>query len=597
MKGIEGWNWRGERIPVERVLKRYQLRIEDRPGPWRVASLREMHGRPLLRARFVGGAGRGVVWRSVGGLTIESPLEGERAELPVNGGSSYDPARGPGPWSVEPLDGGQAVHGLGLALGLPDGPPEEADNRYQTVEVTWRHAAEPDVPVAEPSVDLVLGWELPNRPAVHPEEWRRFDALGAAIAKIRPYHVLDATEGPRTLDGLIRRGVRVAIRPDADGDLERDWAANNRRLSAAAKLILAAGAPPPIFLIPDSEPNLHGRPVPPGYFERLELARAALVALFGESARLVSPPFAVAQGEDAWHAAGRRVIGRFDLIGAHAYSQGDLDLALRFVQFEYAKPFFVAEAGDSSAGIGVEERVARTARLLRRLAEVGRVEACCLFILGTADPRWEKFVLPAESLAPLRAAVRGGRKEEVVIPEEIRERIARLCDAYDVDPYVITAMCWIESGFRPDAIGDDGHSVGLLQLHDEGLGFGLSVEERKDPERNLEIGIRAHRSYRNEFGSVEVAIAAHNAGGPALRRVNGDWQALFGGRVAERYVRPVLAKAAEYRAANLFPRSPLRIQLDAIWGVSEALLAEGRDAQAWQLRAAVIALKDELGLT
>ncbi|MFN8533271.1 MAG: transglycosylase SLT domain-containing protein [Dehalococcoidia bacterium] len=588
---VEAWSWRGERIPVEWLLKRYQLRIEDRPGPWRVAALREVHGRPLLRGRFVGGEHAGVIWRSVGGLEIVSPADRDQSELPVNGGSYYDPLQGPGPWMAEPFEGGQVVRGLGLALGLPDGPPADSDNRYQAVEVTWEAALE-----AREEGGLLLGWELPNRPRVAPEEWRRFDTLGAGVAKIRPYHLLDPVEGPRTLDGLIRRGVRVAIRPDADGDLERDWAANNRRLIAAARLLLTAGTPPPIWLIPDSEPNLHGRPVPPGYFERLELARAALVALFGASVRLVSPPLAIAQGEETWHEAGRRTFSRFDCTGVHAYGQGNADLALRFRQFDYGKPYFVAELGDSSPAIGPEERIARTAELVRRLASGGRIEACCLFILGTADPQWEPFVLPTGRLGTIREAAKPLRKEETVIPEEIRERIARLCDAYGVDPCVIAAMCWQESGFRPDAVGDDGHSIGLLQLHDEGLGFGLSVEERMDPERNLEIGIRAHRGYLAEFGTVEAAIAAHNAGGPAVRKAGGDWQALLGGRVAARYVRPVLAKAEEFRTANLFSRSPLRIQLDAIWGVSEALLGDGRDGQAWQLRSAVIALKDELGI-
>jgi hypothetical protein len=94
MTAIAGWSWRGEPVPVAWLLLRYHVRIEDRPGPWRVAALRETHGRPVLRARFVGGTPRAVVWRSVGGLTVESPVEGDRAELPVNGGSAYDPARG-----------------------------------------------------------------------------------------------------------------------------------------------------------------------------------------------------------------------------------------------------------------------------------------------------------------------------------------------------------------------------------------------------------------------------------------------------------------------------------------------------------------------
>lgn len=39
-----------------------------------------------------------------------------------------------------------------------------------------------------------------------------------------------------------------------------------------------------------------------------------------------------------------------------------------------------------------------------------------------------------------------------------------------------------ESGGREDAVGDSGHSVGLWQLHDQGAGWGLTVEQRKQAE-------------------------------------------------------------------------------------------------------------------
>ncbi|GIW09054.1 MAG: hypothetical protein KatS3mg061_0111 [Dehalococcoidia bacterium] len=598
---IAAWNWRGEAVPAEQLLARYSLRIEPGNGPWRVVALRERHGRPLLQARFVGEGG-GVRWRSVGGLTVESVSRAGAAELPVNNDSAYDPRRSEGPWRAEPLGGGEVVCGLGIAVGLPDGPPPEQDNRYQTVEVTWERAL-PAPPPAPPASGLLLGWELPNRPQVTAEEWQRFDALGAQIAKVRPYHLLDAQEGAGTLRELAWRQVRLALRSDVDGDLERDEAGCVQRLIAAARLAQAAGIPLPVYLIPDSEPNLHGRPVPAGYFERLEQVRTTLRAELGPAGRLVSPPLAVAQGEESWHQAGQAVFRRFDCLGVHAYGQGDAGLVLRFFQFDCGLPFFVAELGESSDGISGMERAARTAAWVRLLAADRRVEACCLFILGTTDPRWERFVLPTAGLPPIRTAARPQRrredraqKEQPMIPEEIRHLISRLAERYGVDPSIIAAMCWWESSFRPDAIGDEGHSVGLLQLHDQGLGAGMSVEERKDPARNLEVGIRAHRAYRDEFGSVEAAIAAHNAGGPALRQVGGDWQRLANGRIAETYVQPILAKAEEYRAAGLFSPNPVRVQLDAIWGVSEALLREGRNGQAWQLRAAVIALKDALGL-
>lgn len=46
------------------------------------------------------------------------------------------------------------------------------------------------------------------------------------------------------------------------------------------------------------------------------------------------------------------------------------------------------------------------------------------------------------------------------------------------------ANAWVESGLNPNAIGDNGASVGLFQLHKRGAGTGLSVEFRKDPRNN-----------------------------------------------------------------------------------------------------------------
>lgn len=139
---------------------------------------------------------------------------------------------------------------------------------------------------------------------------------------------------------------------------------------------------------------------------------------------------------------------------------------------------------------------------------------------------------------------------------QLLQRIAREEDVWD-SRFVLAAMVEKESGWRTDAVGDGGHSVGLLQLHDQGLGAGMTVEERMDPETNLRRACRAHRGYLNEFGTVEAAVAAHNAGGPALRRVNGDWTKVVHHLdkktrqpvlVADVYVRPIMALAARFAA-------------------------------------------------
>lgn len=132
------------------------------------------------------------------------------------------------------------------------------------------------------------------------------------------------------------------------------------------------------------------------------------------------------------------------------------------------------------------------------------------------------------------------------IPAPIYDPLMRYTAAYDVDQRLIAAIIWKESKWDSRAIGDSGRSVGLMQLHESGMGHGLTAAERMDPNRNLEIGIRGFRSYLERFGSVEAALAAFNAGPNAFNEKGGDWR-----YVAGDYVRAVLSRAAYYREAGL----------------------------------------------
>jgi hypothetical protein len=75
------------------------------------------------------------------------------------------------------------------------------------------------------------------------------------------------------------------------------------------------------------------------------------------------------------------------------------------------------------------------------------------------------------------------------------------------------ANAWQESKFDPKAAGDSGHSIGIFQLHDEGVGEGMSVEERQDPIINTrEIASSAKKSkfmqYMRETGDPQILAAA-----------------------------------------------------------------------------------------
>lgn len=58
--------------------------------------------------------------------------------------------------------------------------------------------------------------------------------------------------------------------------------------------------------------------------------------------------------------------------------------------------------------------------------------------------------------------------------------IADLARSGGGDPVLAVAVAKEESGFNPNAIGDQGHSIGLFQENDQGAGAGMTVEQRED---------------------------------------------------------------------------------------------------------------------
>lgn len=114
-----------------------------------------------------------------------------------------------------------------------------------------------------------------------------------------------------------------------------------------------------------------------------------------------------------------------------------------------------------------------------------------------------------------------------------------------------------ESGGRIRAVGDSGEAYGLLQLHQRGLGGGMSIAQMFDPESNLRRGIDYHARYLRDYGgSIEAAVTAHNAGGGAVNaeyQRGRDWQTVVHHRKADGtvvyvkdiYTLPVLTTARE----------------------------------------------------
>ena len=108
------------------------------------------------------------------------------------------------------------------------------------------------------------------------------------------------------------------------------------------------------------------------------------------------------------------------------------------------------------------------------------------------------------------------------LPDAGRPFIAMIHDAANkagIDPAFLAAVTWGESRFRPDAVSWAG-AMGLTQLM-PGTAGDLGVTDPFDPVQNLGGGARYLAAQLERFGSMELALAAYNAGPGAVSRHGG----------------------------------------------------------------------------
>src|SRR4029453_15491073 len=90
------------------------------------------------------------------------------------------------------------------------------------------------------------------------------------------------------------------------------------------------------------------------------------------------------------------------------------------------------------------------------------------------------------------------------VPAQIRRwepLILKAARKHDVDPALIAAVMMTESSGNPEAVSPMG-AIGLMQV----------LGGPTDPEANIDLGATMLSSHLRRFGSIDLALAAYNAG-------------------------------------------------------------------------------------
>jgi hypothetical protein len=138
-----------------------------------------------------------------------------------------------------------------------------------------------------------------------------------------------------------------------------------------------------------------------------------------------------------------------------------------------------------------------------------------------------------------------GRSVETapVIPDRFKRKekspfqgiIVRVAGRYQVDPHLIQAIIFAESGYNPKAKSKKG-ALGLMQLMPS-TAKALGVQDIYDPAENIDGGVRYFRLLLDRFdGDVRLALAAYNAGSRHVR----NYEGIPPFKATQRYIQKVL---------------------------------------------------------
>lgn len=104
---------------------------------------------------------------------------------------------------------------------------------------------------------------------------------------------------------------------------------------------------------------------------------------------------------------------------------------------------------------------------------------------------------------------------DVPLSNELQAYIFAECEAKNIAPEIIISIIEHESNYKPDAIGDDGEALGLMQIqpkwHKERMER-LECTDLLNPYENIKVGIDIICELINDDPDLYYVLIAYNGG-------------------------------------------------------------------------------------
>lgn len=134
--------------------------------------------------------------------------------------------------------------------------------------------------------------------------------------------------------------------------------------------------------------------------------------------------------------------------------------------------------------------------------------------------------IPVDYSEPANEAIEAEPEIDIYpvdLDADLQRYIIETCKEYQINPSVVIAMCFYESSFNADAVGDNGEGMGLMGINPRWCWpemEKLNCPDMKDPYQNVTVGIDILAQKMAKYdGNPEMALMSYNAGDAGAHRL------------------------------------------------------------------------------